>query len=340
MSPTHLANIQTMPKLIILTGAPSSSALNRSTTPLLTTFTAPLTSLLSDAPHSSSPSPSMPPTPSAPAWRSLPLRKTHLHTDLTQPSIPSFLHPEFAAPQTPYIPSQEEPSEDLRSQFYEYSLSIYDSHPTSTSFHHSIAPSFQTLGYPTRATDLISIPKPPSPPLTLLVAIVSTARKTVTTRHGERALVEALVGDDTRSAFQLTLWLGDPRKKEGILARDLEGLRVGDVVLVQNVGVAVFRGRVYAQSVAGGMDTRVRLLYREPESDDEGEEEEEEGGGCERALRNRVGHYSWEDMVVEGPVHPQLGKTRRVRRWMRGLLGEDGGGVRDGDDGMPDDTLE
>ncbi|CAI4219983.1 unnamed protein product [Parascedosporium putredinis] len=146
----------------------------------------------------------------------------------------------------------------------------------------------------------------------------------------------ALVGDDTRSAFRLTLWLGPcpsppppdtaaflahsaPRSLS-LLARDAAALRPGDVILAHNVAVATFRGRVYAQSVAAGVGTRIRLLYREEEDDDDDDDddEEEEGGRGEAQQRGRcrVGHYSWQDMVVAGPVHAQLGKTRRVRRWL------------------------
>lgn len=324
-----------MPKLIIFAGAPEASSLNWSA-PLHDTFTRPLSSLVGQAPSQPAP-----PAPTVPAWRSVPLRRAPLKTGFTQPTqssdapFPSFLHPRFSS-QTSPVPFEEEAGiDDELSQFYEYSFESHDSAPSQTGLDgttesfasdYSVAPSLDPgiASHPVSLSELRPPPGKPdaSAPVTLLVGIISLASKTVQTRFGEREMVEALVGDDTRSAFQLTLWLGPPGTST-TLSRDAAALRVGDVVLVQGVAVGTFRGRVYGQSVRAGMGTRVFLLFRE--AVDEGES---------------GGHYSWGDMVARGEVHPQLGKTRRVRRWMRGVdMGATDGG-RAEEDCMPNDTLE
>ncbi|KAL2113549.1 hypothetical protein VUR80DRAFT_3476 [Thermomyces stellatus] len=330
-----------MPKVVILAGAPEASALDWSLA-LHDSFTHPLSSLLNPVPLPAPPPASASVDASGPAWRSVPLEWRPLKTGFTQqtPSsdaaFPSFLHPQFS--QTSSISFEEDgDAEDELSQFYEYSIATYNSQPPSQptgvdnaadSFasDYSVAPSLEP-GIGPGPTDLSELRPPPgrpefSRPVTLLVGIISLAAKTVRTRFGERDLVELLVGDDTRSAFQLTLWLGPP----GItseLSRSVSTLRVGDVVLVQGVAVGTFRGRVYGQSMRGGMGTRVFLLFRERHNGEE-----------------TRGHYSWADIIARGEVHPQLGKTRRVRKWMRGvdMASREGRGREE--DCMPDDTLE
>lgn len=322
-----------MPKLLILAGAPSASSLNWSL-PLHDTFTRPISSLLDPDPSSTSPAPSpSAPSSSVPAWRSVPLVKAPLKTGFTQTTqssdapLPSFLNPQFLpSPSQPFSEDPDDyPDEPTLSQFYDVSITAHDTYLSDTSFsdhsysEYSFAPSLEPgiAAPPTDLSELRASTLDPRP-LTLLVGVISLSEKTVATRFGERDVVEALVGDDTRSAFQLTFWLGAPGATSPLSA-SVSGLRIGDVVLVQGVAAGVFRGRVYGQSVRGGMGTRAYLLFRES------------GDG-------EAGHYSWGDMVGRGEVHPQLGKTRRVRRWMRGM---DMGGHGDGEEErMADDTLE
>ena len=331
-----------MTRILIFAGAPEASALDWSGT-LHESFTLPLSSLVSQIP---SPSPLTSPSvaPSTfPAWRIVPLKRVLLRTGLTQqtPSsdaaFPPFIYAQLSQSSS-VAPEEEGDSEDDEmTQFYEYSLTAHDSLPPpqltdpedvggSFASDYSVAPSLEPgIGpYPTDLADLRPRPGKPdaSSPVTLLVGIISLVSKTVKTRFGERELVEALVGDDTRSAFPLTLWLGNPGAVSA-LSRSASALRVGDVVLVQAVAVGTFRGRVYGQSTRSGMGTRVSLLFRE--RDYEGESK---------------GHYSWSDIVTRGEVHPQLGKTRRVRRWMRGVDMDFTDGRPDNEDRMPNDTLE
>lgn len=330
-----------MPKVIIFAGAPEASSLNWSL-PLHDSFTQPFSSLLRVDPSSRSLESLSTPSSAIPAWRSVPLQRAPLRTGFTQqtPSsdapFPSFLHPQFSS-QSQVSFRDEDIDDDVLSQFYEYSFSALDSlppsHPMSLdgaedSFEseYSVAPSLDP-GISPFPTDLSEL-RPPtgnpnaSTPVALLVGIISLVSKTVRTRFGERDIVEALVGDDTRSAFQLTLWLGAPGTVS-VLSSSTAKLRVGDVILVQGVAVGTFRGRVYGQSVRSGMGTRVFLLFRE--FGDDGQLE---------------GHYSWRDMMAKGDVHPQLGKTRRVRRWMRTLDMGAVDGRREEESYMPDDTME
>lgn len=331
-----------MPKVVIYAGAPDASALNWAV-PLHGSFTQPLASLIGREPSAVPPPPSSSAAPAAPAWRSVPLERAPLTTGFTQqtPSsdapFPSFLHPQFSQASSVHFEEEEEAGDHELSHFYEFSITAYDSQPLSRptgldgaaeSFFsdYSVAPSLEP-GIGPGPTDLSEL-RPPqgkpdaSRPVALLVGIISIAAKTVQTRFGERGMVELLVGDDTRSAFQLTLWLGLPGDVSE-LSRSATKLRVGDVVLVQGVALGTFRGRVYGQSMRAGMGTRMFLLFRE---------REDEGGAG--------GHYSWGDIMAKGDVHPQLGKTRRVRRWMRGvdMGGTEGPGEED--DCMPNDTLE
>ncbi|KAK7744256.1 hypothetical protein SLS53_003777 [Cytospora paraplurivora] len=85
--------------------------------------------------------------------------------------------------------------------------------------------------------------------VTLIVGIISIAApRTVETRYGTaQTLVEVLVGDETKSGFSVTFWLSgaDGGPGGGVLA----GLRGQDVVLMQNVALNVFRGKVYGGSL-------------------------------------------------------------------------------------------
>ncbi|ROW08266.1 hypothetical protein VMCG_03135 [Cytospora schulzeri] len=152
--------------------------------------------------------------------------------------------------------------------------------------------------------------------VTLIVGIISIAApRTVETRYGtSKTLVEVLVGDETKSGFSVTFWLSSSSGAAGAGAGGgggggadpgggvLSGLRGQDVVLMQNVALNVFRGKVYGGSLRKDM-TRVFLLYRGRRVDDE----------------DVGGHYSNSDLVKAGKLknqqqqqHPQLEKTKRV----------------------------
>ena len=172
----------------------------------------------------------------------------------------------------------------------------------SASYLHSIEPQTMTVNL---LLGIIALPPP----------------RTIITRKTARALAlhELTVGDDTKAGFGINIWLPpEPRfadgmqktKKNGDGEADLrvmmEGLRVRDVVLVRNVALAAFRGRVYGQSLRRGV-TRVELVWR--------------GRGVERR--------GWEGVE----------KVRRVREWVLGFVGGGGdGGGRERGVQLPADT--
>ncbi|KAF6830694.1 hypothetical protein CPLU01_07151 [Colletotrichum plurivorum] len=163
------------------------------------------------------------------------------------------------------------------------------------------------------------------------VISISPARS-ITTRWGtELSLVEVLLGDDTRAGFAVTFWI--PTTTTTTTRPSAPGsatilpseLQRQDVVLLQNVALHVFRGKVYGQSLRRGL-TRTTLLYRR------------DGGG--------VGHYRRKDLESSRPeVHPQLVKTRKVWEWVLRFVGGEerpraGGGRKKGWDLPPDDDTQ
>ena len=165
------------------------------------------------------------------------------------------------------------------------------------------------------ATYILAI-QPQTMTCNLIVGIISLPPpRTVKTRWGSsHRLVEALVGDDTRSGFAVTFWLpaSSNEKEAEPLAQTLSTLRLADVVLLQNMALNVFSKRVYGYSLRRGL-TRAHLLYRvKTDATDSG------------------GYYTTSDLrLPEGAlVHPQLDKTARVRDWVarfvrQGPLGEE-----------------
>ena len=84
-------------------------------------------------------------------------------------------------------------------------------------------------------------------------------------------LTEVVVGDDTRSAFNVNIWLPSLRNEEqtdfftsGNDTRSiLHSLKLGDIILVQNAALAAWRGRAYAQNLhrkIGSVATQVNKL--------------------------------------------------------------------------------
>ncbi|EEQ85657.1 uncharacterized protein BDCG_08926 [Blastomyces dermatitidis ER-3] len=143
-------------------------------------------------------------------------------------------------------------------------------------------------------------------PINLIVAIITIyPRKRVRTRWGDETdVVELVVGDETRSGFQITCWLslkggesGDGAKQG--LDGSIRGLRPRDIVLFRSVALNSFRGKVYGQSLKDNM-TKVDLLHRAPI-----DPSDEQGLFTAQTLADRT-----------SDSHPQLVKVRRVRDWI------------------------
>ena len=352
-----------MPKIIIFAGAPRAESLSWDI-PLHDTFLSPISAFVDLNDGSSTTRQETQSQPHYPQWRYISLDKQeHLRADHTQ-------QPDYFLRSTDLVSftsisgvgsalavsQASETEDDLRSQFYDHSLALHEaSHLDDRSFtttsssqdqssdpiQYSPAPSLDPIGTTYPLVNLSSLPPPaklaapksPPPIISVLAGILAASSHTVATRFGPRPIVELLVGDETRSAgLPLTFWLPPARPDQTLLGRSLRGLRRGDVVLVHGVRLGVFRERVFGQSVRGaeGYGTRVHLMYRgtDPCS---GAVEEMAGGNGERR-----GHYSLKDLAVQGAVHPQLEKTRRVRMWVLEFMGV--GKKLEGWDVPPQDT--
>ncbi|APA07904.1 hypothetical protein sscle_03g026740 [Sclerotinia sclerotiorum 1980 UF-70] len=231
----------------------------------------------------------------------------------------------------------QEPVDEIISHFYEHSYAIHDipssqiaPHDSFISSNSDAGTSFSTsnslydsqsvfpqsegenvqipvAGHVTNLKDLphaqyLSSIHPQTMTINLIVGIISISEpKAIATRKGgEVSLVEILVGDDTKSGFSINFWLSGKGKED--VKEILANLRVQDIVLVKNVALGSFRGKVHGQSLRKDM-TKIWLLYRE-------KIDRSDVGGCygKRELEGR-------EMDV------QLGKVKRVRDWVVCFVG-------------------
>lgn len=199
----------------------------------------------------------------------------------------------------------------------------------------------------TSITDLSAIPtasylhsiNPQTMTVNLLVGIISVppARK-LTTRKEKRIvdLVEMIVGDEVKAGFGVNIWLPrqeshatrPPSKQSLELEEQVRDLRPRDIVLMRNVALASFKGKVFGQSLGRGM-TAVELVWRGviDDTDRPGLFE-----GCEVERGGEVG----------------MEKLKKVREWVLQFVGgagrigngikEAGGERRRGKTDLPDDT--
>lgn len=160
------------------------------------------------------------------------------------------------------------------------------------------------------ATHLTSI-HPQTMTVNFLAAIIAVSPpRTVSLRRrkGEMEIVELTVGDDTRAGFGVSFWLSpaaqgrqtrsrqreweQQRPADDLLRARLMELRSGDVVLLSNVALTEFRGKVFGQSLAarrfGGRGTGVDVV-------DDGGMDPNWGSGFKATLRTV---REWRDMFV------------------------------------------
>lgn len=197
---------------------------------------------------------------------------------------------------------------------------------------HSTAPPNFPVPDGGRLSDLGNIPnskylqsiQPQTMTVNVIVGIISISPpRSIQTRGGSAVeIVELLVGDDTKSGFGINCWLplnavSRPTGGHPDLRSSLSGLRPQDIILVRNVALSSFRGKVYGQSLRREV-TKVDLLFRNRiDRDDE--------GGC----------YSARDLnnTMTSDTHPQVGKTIRVREWVLRFVGHGAGIMRRTDEG-------
>lgn len=159
------------------------------------------------------------------------------------------------------------------------------------------------------ASHILSI-SPQTITLNLLCAVISVSQpRTVTLRRRQRSnngrpntmeILDLLVGDDTRAGFSISFWLPpvDSQKSHANDSEDLrltlQTLRAGDVVLVTNVALSVWRGAVYGQSLG------------------------------KRWARNSTRVAKIEDAEVERGLSVGVkGKLAKVRSWREDFVGRD-----------------
>ena len=159
--------------------------------------------------------------------------------------------------------------------------------------------------------------EPQTMAVNLIVAVLSIAPpRNVTTgqkwgKERQSELVEVLVGDDTKTGFSITMWLPPdlhvtwkdgatdiPDGSRSTLRRSLRLLRPRDIILVRNVALSSFRGKVHGQSLRKDI-TKVDLLFRKKQDrDDIG------------------GSYTVQALNSAGENDPQPMKVRKVRDWL------------------------
>ncbi|KAK6435031.1 hypothetical protein LTR95_008780 [Oleoguttula sp. CCFEE 5521] len=123
------------------------------------------------------------------------------------------------------------------------------------------------------ATALLSM-HPQTPTVNLLCAAITLSpTRTVRLRRypgREMEVIDLLLGDETRAGFSISCWLQpfDSQLKYGAedieLRTSLAGVRAGEIVLVRNVALSVFRNCVYGQTLpkwrVGACGTTVTVL--------------------------------------------------------------------------------
>jgi hypothetical protein len=155
--------------------------------------------------------------------------------------------------------------------------------------------------------------QPQTMTVNLIVGIISiSSPRTIKTRRGiDVEIVEVLVGDDTKSGFNINFWLSS--NAPGELGNSLAGLRAQDIVLMRHVALSSFQGRVYGQSLRKNL-TKVDLLFR-----------------TRLDRRDVGGYYTARDLSNADSIHPQMEKARKVREWVLKFVGA--GNVRKVDRG-------
>lgn len=321
------------PKVILFTGAPAASAVDDASSCTITRFDEPFHALLALPGDSSrGEDAGIPSQLGHVAWRSLPL--TRPAGGLMMLGERHEVSPDIffttAHVSDPLLSPDETSAEDLWTQFCEQSLAQHhratsssqlfddseavDDETTSfmTALSTELGPAVSAAPVPLHLSDLEDVPaagrivalQPQTVTLNLIVGVISVASpRSVTTRWGQSlSLVEVLVGDNTATGFAITFWLTADQAQESSVSR----LQRQDVVLMENVALHVFRGKVYGQSLRKAL-TRVTLLWRHDGS----------------------GHYSTRLLDREDAAkHPQQEKARLVKDWTLHFVGRDAASTR------------
>lgn len=186
---------------------------------------------------------------------------------------------------------------------------------------------------PNILTDLSFIPNaaylesilPQTMTVNMIVGIISISqpRRVITGkgygRPRQQEIVELTVGDDTKTGFNITLWMppnmhvgwrdrdemDQPVNQTGArsnLRRAVKEVRPRDVIMLQHVALSYYRGKVHGQSLKGDV-TKLDLIFRKKVDDDDLQ-------GC----------YTTSNL--RNPTDPQIKKCKAVRDWLVEFVGE------------------
>jgi hypothetical protein len=334
-------------RLIFLTGAPDSELLDWSEAKLLTVFT------IGSSPVIGTPQPTA--SWQAPKWRSLAATPERIERrrETPQPEFFSFSAqiPDLdIATKQDFLDHSHALIDDLvSSQLAPGNIdetTLFDS--TAFSFasdvsipsHTSLSPVKPNLPMSTNIplTDIKMIPSashivsiaPQTVTLNLLCAVISVSQPRVVAIRRRQATMEIqdlLVGDDTRAGFSVSFWLPPADSQQSRikshdnddLRNSLQSLRPGDVVLVRNVALSVWRNAVYGQSLGRRWARNCTSIHRI----------EDGAGATERAL-----------------PFGGMGKLAKVRDWRDDFVGRrptrqrgnKGKGIATIDGDLPPDT--
>jgi hypothetical protein len=337
---------------IFLTGAPDTEILDWSEAKLLTVFTIGPSSVIEDT-TSGTPQPIA--SWQAPKWRSLaaePERKER-RRETPQPEFFSFTAqiPDLdIALKQDFLDHSRALIDDLvSSQLAPTNVdetTLLDS--TAFSFVSEISIPSQTSPSPEKPnlpvstniplTDIKQIPSashilaiaPQTVTLNLLCAVISVSQPRVVTIRRRQATMEIqdlLIGDETRAGFSVSFWLPPADSQQSRikshesddLRNSLQSLRPGDVVLVRNVALSVWRNAVYGQSLGRRWARNCTSIHRI----------EDGAGATARAL-----------------PFGGMGKLAKVRDWRDDFVGRrptkqrgnKGKGIVTNDEDLPPDT--
>ncbi|KAJ2893871.1 hypothetical protein MKZ38_008138 [Zalerion maritima] len=288
------------------------------------------------------------------SWRCITYKQTHLSIGISHPvnfdfalGDAVFLFPSAPRPdlnRDGHGDGQGNMDEDEeQSQFYLHSFAVHESQlgADEGSFETSFLPDGDGLSQPNTVepidqgrhylvTALKDIPPHhvlagfhPAPCLVnLMVGIISiTPPFPVSTKWGTREIVNLVVGDETKSGFNITFWMSSAY---GSL---LASLRRQDVVLLRNIALGSFKNTVHGNSLRNDR-TKAHLL-------------------CRTKLHpsDPPGFYYRQCHVGPSePGHPQIDKARRVRDWVLRFVGPGFEAVSEEEppnawDQPPDDSL-
>jgi hypothetical protein len=339
-------------RCIFLTGAPDTELLDWSDAKLLTAFTIGSSSVPGNT-ACGTPQPTA--SWQAPKWRSLaiePERKER-RRETPQPEFFSFsaqitdldiaLKQDFLDHSRALIdnlvssqlaPTNVDETTSLDSTTFSFISEV--SLPSQT----SLSPEKPNLPMSTNIplTDIKQIPSashilaiaPQTVTLNLLCAVISVSQPRVVAIRRRQATMEIqdlLIGDETRAGFSVSFWLPPADSQQSRvnnhesddLRNSLQSLRPGDVVLVRNVALSVWRNAVYGQSLGRRWARNCTIIHRI----------EDGAGATERAL-----------------PFGGMGKLAKVRDWRDDFvgrrptkqLGKKGKGIATSDEDLPPDT--